>query len=98
MLQIYALATWVKVIRAQGEFAEAVDFRFDVYSDFFAVGRFFKMDQVPANRAMNFYNEAFELNDLLGEYLGAVSFSILLVCLQTLLKMDFHPRMGLGEQ
>ena len=97
ILQIMALMTWLSVIRAQIAFSDAVDFRFDIYSDFFAVGRFFKMDETPANNAMDLYQKAFDLNTLLAQYLSYSSLSILFVCLQILLKMDFHPRMGLGE-
>lgn len=53
------------------------------------------MDETPANNAMDLYQKAFDLNTLLAQYLSYSSLSILIVCLQILLKMDFHPRMGL---
>ena len=66
--------------------------------DFYATGRLLQMVDEPASGIQAQYVAAKRVCALQNGYISLVAVSLVLLCMQTLKNLDFHPRMGLITQ
>ena len=66
--------------------------------DFFATGRLLQMVDEPGSGTQAQYAAAKRVCSLQSGYVSLVAVSLVLLCMQTLKNLDFHPRMGLITQ
>ena len=72
--------------------------RLGTAQDFFATGRLLQMVNEPASGTQAQYAAAKRVCSLQIGYISLVAVSLVLLCMQTLKNLDFHPRMGLITQ
>ena len=98
VIQGLAAREWLLIVNSCYQFEETFGFRYDVYDDFFATGRYAKMNGPSAAAVMDIYSNARRITVLFQDYINLVAVSLVLLMAQTLKNLDFHPRMGLITQ
>ena len=91
-----AMFNWYQITNANIYFWAVVELRFNLYSHGeMGVGRLFELQKAPAEDAFELLDKAQRIVNLWSNYVLVTSIAVMMLCLQFMKNLDFHPKMGL---
>jgi hypothetical protein len=95
VLLLAAMGTWVLITVSNVTFWDSVALRFELYANTEATGRFFELAKGPSADAVDFLSQVAVLSNRWSKYVVLCGSACLILVVQILKNLDFHPKMGM---